>query len=286
MRVLIFGGNGLLGLALWREFQEWLGSGHTFVTVRNPTSRGYSQSNALDADVTRFEVCEQIIKRIKPDVIVNAAGIVKQIITRYPPATVVDVNARFPHLLSSLCHARKIHLVHISTDCVFSGRGYHYIERDTPDPVDFYGRSKLLGEVTGDHALTLRTSFVGFHSTKKYGLFEWFKSQAGKETLGYTNAYYTGVTTTHLARRVIECVNARLVGLYHVAGPFTTKYTLLQSLNEALNLNVTLKKAELPRPRNMTLDGSKLDNRLMLKTPTWERMLADLVEQEMATDPA
>ncbi len=133
-----------------------------------------------------------------------------------------------------MCESASARLLHISTDCVFSGERGNYSELDKPDAEDLYGRSKLLGEVSYPHAVTLRTSIIGHELNSRHGLLEWFLSQNGRVT-GYSRAVFSGLPTCELARVVREYVvpNNDLNGIYHVAAEPISKYDLLQMINLA-----------------------------------------------------
>src|SRR6185295_3880004 len=129
----------------------------------------------------------------------NAVGIVKQRPESEEAIASIEVNSLLPHRLAVGCRSLGAQLVHLSTDCVFSGTRGSYSESDLPDPVDTYGRSKLVGEATAEGAITLRTSMIGQGLSRKSGLIDWFLSQRGP-IQGYRNAIFSGLTTSELAR--------------------------------------------------------------------------------------
>jgi dTDP-4-dehydrorhamnose reductase len=161
------------------------------------------------------------------DVVVNAVGVIKQAPDVEDRKRTVELNALLPHQLAAECAANGSRLVHVSTDCVFSGRRGGYREADVPDPVDFYGRSKLLGEVEAP-ALTLRTSIVGHETQRHASLVDWFLRQSGT-VRGFVHAMYSGITTHEFATMLAEIVLPRpeLTGLYHVAAEPISKADLL-----------------------------------------------------------
>ena len=164
----------------------------------------------------------------------NCVGVIKQRPDVQDAAHTVTMNALLPHQLAEVCTQTGSRLIHVSTDCVFSGRQGGYAESDLPDPADLYGRSKWLGEVTTAPALTLRTSIVGHELTTNRSLVDWFLSQRGT-VRGFTRAIYSGVTTVEFARLLHTVVlpNEELTGLYHVAAEPITKYDLLRLVAEA-----------------------------------------------------
>jgi len=191
----------------------------------------------------------------------------------------IAVNALFPHRLYELCRERGARLLHLSTDCVFSGSKGNYREDDPSDAADIYGRTKFLGEVTGEGALTLRTSFIGRELQTQNGLVEWFLSNRGGSVNGYTFAIFSGFTTVRLAA-IISDIIARhrgLSGVYHVASQPLSKYDLLKRINETLGLGITVK----PYPDfrcERSLDGSLFNKQTGFSPPSWDTMMAEFRE--------
>ena len=201
----------MLGHALWQACRE---RGDTRATVRVPTA---DSSFLPPEDAARVipgvlaeapESLERVLEIARPDVVVNCIGVVKQIAAASGPVRMVRLNALFPHELAAICQARQIRLVHISTDCVFSGRGGGYRENDIPEPVDLYGRSKLAGEPSGHHVLTLRTSMIGWElAGRRQGLLEWFVAQRGGTVRGYRHAVFSGPTAPVLSRAILAVID-------------------------------------------------------------------------------
>ncbi|MEU8262042.1 SDR family oxidoreductase [Micromonospora sp. NPDC048999] len=233
-RVLVLGATGMLGHALLRELSEDPAL-DVYGAARSIEDRGPLYPAGLLAritpavDATRFEQVRQILDDVRPDVVVNGVGVIKQRPDVQDAVHTVTLNALFPHLLADACARLGSRLVHVSTDCVFSGRHGGYVEDDLPDPADLYGRSKLLGETTTAPALTLRTSIIGHELTTKRSLLDWFLSQEGR-VRGFTRAVYSGVTTVEFARLLREVILPRedLAGLYHVAAEPIPKHDLLR----------------------------------------------------------
>src|SRR5688572_29883848 len=205
MRVLIFGGDGMLGHQLLRH----LGPRHEArVTLRRGLA-DYARFGLFDGD-NSFDRTDArdaqrvaaVISDFRPDAVVNAAGIVKQRPEAHELELAEAINARFPHRLAELCREQGSRLVHVSTDCVFSGEKGNYTESDRPDPVDLYGETKLEGEVDAPGAITLRTSMIGTELDRKTGLVEWFLAQRGRTVKGYRKAIFSGFITAELARLI------------------------------------------------------------------------------------
>jgi dTDP-4-dehydrorhamnose reductase len=211
----------------------------------------------------------------RPQVVINAAGVVKQRVAAADPVESIEVNSLFPHRLAASCRQAGARLVHISTDCVFSGNRGNYREADSPDPVDLYGRTKLLGEVTSDGCLTIRTSIIGLELAHYSGLIEWFLRQT--ETVrGYRQALWNGLTTIELARVIDKLVKRKdLDGVWHVSAEPISKYQLLSDL--AAHLKV--RTAVVPDDTvviDRTLNSERFRKALPYTPPAWGQMLREL----------
>src|SRR5665213_668168 len=177
-----------------------------------PTERCIEGFAAQDIDGFK-----DILDRVKPDAVVNAVGIVKQRDEAKQAAPAIQVNALFPHLLADACVERGVRVLQLSTDCVFSGARGNYTEVDVPDPLDLYGRTKLLGELNRPDCLTLRTSIIGWELHRFASLLSWFAAQRGKSIKGYHLAMYTGFSTKVVAELIGDILVTRkdLHGIYH-----------------------------------------------------------------------
>jgi dTDP-4-dehydrorhamnose reductase len=230
-------------------------------------------------DAVTFDSVARAFEAARPDVVVNAVGIVKQRASAADPVLSITVNSLFPHRLAGLCRTAGARLIHFSTDCVFSGRRGGYTEDDIPDPVDLYGRSKLLGEVDGTGALTIRTSIIGRELENMTGLLEWFLSRAGTRVPGYANVIWSGVTTNALARIVSQLARQHpgLDGVIHLSAPSISKYRLLLALNEAFGTGTAVDREEAT-VLDRSLNSDRFWSRTGLKRPAWDDMLSDLAE--------
>ncbi len=283
MRVLVIGGTGMLGHKVSQVFRDRF---ETWVTVRSLQGHGASglfdgKRTIPDVRVEDFESVVRACAEARPAVIVNCVGIVKQLEAAADPLSSIAVNALYPHRAAAHARAIGARLIHISTDCVFSGSRGHYSERDVADAGDLYGRTKLLGEVSGPGCLTLRTSMIGRELAATTGLVEWFLAQRGARVQGYTQARFSGLTTLALAGRLAEIVDRHpaLEGVYHLASEPISKYDLLCRLNQIFDAGVEIDPSEHLRI-DRTLDGSLFVKTTGLTVPGWDDMLA-----EMASDP-
>ncbi len=285
MKVLVLGGDGMLGHKLVQvlsaRFETWA----TFRTDDGPwrdLPMFAGNERTLGAvDAAAFDSVVRAVAAVHPDAVINAIGIVKQRRAAQDPIASIAVNALFPHRLADLCTAAGARLVHISTDCVFSGRRGPSTEADPPDPDDLYGRTKLLGEVQRPGALTLRTSIIGRDSLRQSGLLEWFVSNRGGRVSGYTTHIYSGLTTLALAGVIADLLERHpaLAGLYQVASEPITKYDLLVRIRDALRLDVAVDPTA-PPPIDRSLSAARFAAATGRHLPDWETMIAAL-----AADP-
>jgi dTDP-4-dehydrorhamnose reductase len=282
MKVLIIGGGGMLGHKVW---QVMSGRFDTWVTVRS-SYNSYARFNLFrrdrmveGVDVANIERVTEAFALSNPDVVINCVGIIKQLPAVDDPIISLAVNSIFPHRLARLCKAAHAALIHISTDCVFSGRRGNYKESDTPDAEDSYGRTKLLGELGESEGLTLRTSLIGREIMSKNGLVEWFLSQEGR-VRGYTKAIFSGVTTETLAKILADIIvdHRDLTGLYHLASSPINKYEVLCLLRDMFHHQVAIEPFQ-GIEIDHSLDGGLLRHRTGIKPPAWNGMV-----QELAND--
>lgn len=284
MRVLILGGAGMLGHKLAQHFA---GRFETTVTFRGSAGE-YAHTGLFDqlhtlsgVDACSIDSLERVITSVKPQVVINCIGIIKQLASAKDPILSLETNSLLPHHLARLAAAAGARVIHISTDCVFSGTRGHYTEDDVSDAQDLYGRTKFLGEIAGEGALTLRTSIIGRELKTTSGLVEWFLSQRGKQVEGWTRAIYTGFPTIVLARIITEILEKHpaLGGLYQVASAPINKYQLLGLLRDAYDVDVEIRPAD-----GVSIDRSLIGTRFQQATgiaaPSWPEMA-----REMAEDP-
>jgi dTDP-4-dehydrorhamnose reductase len=225
-----------------------------------------------------FESIVRAILACRPQVVINCIGIVKQGAKALDAASSIEINSLLPHRLADICTLVGARLVHISTDCVFSGRKDHpYTQEDQPDAHDLYGRSKLLGEVTAPPHLTLRTSIIGHELAGKQGLLEWFLSCTGKVP-GYLDMIFSGLTTFELAKVLAQHIlpKQHLSGLYHVASSPICKYDLLALVQRRYGL-AEIQLEAVPGPKvNRALDGTSFAQAAGYQAPDWPTLIDDM----------
>lgn len=280
MRVLVLGASGMLGQAMYSVLSAHRGL-EVSGTLRGEGPRRLFPAalraklvvgvDALDIDALAACLAEQ-----RPDVVINCVGLVKQLQEAEDPLRALPINALLPHRLSRLCALAGARLIQISTDCVFRGDRGSYTEDDTPDATDFYGRSKLLGEVDAPHAVTLRTSIIGRELATRHGLVEWFLAQAG-QARGFTRAIFSGLTTDALTDAIAQHVlpKPELRGVWHVAASPIAKHDLLLMLREAYDHDIEIVPDDALRI-DRSLDGGRFHAATGFVAPPWPEMLRQM----------
>ena len=267
----------MLGHKLWQHCASRFDAVATF--REQPRAPIFDRDRCI-AGVTAEHVdsIRNVVDRVRPAVVVNCIGIVKQDPRSSDPLHALAVNAMLPHHVAAICKAAGARFIHLSTDCVFSGDIGGYRESDVADARDLYGRTKLLGEVTNDdHCLTLRTSLIGRELHDGHGLAEWFFSQAGKRVRGYTRAVFSGFTTNAISRILGDIIERHptLHGLYHLAAAPIAKYDLLLQLNDAFRCGAEI-GADGSVVIDRSLDGSRFAAATGFQAPSWQEMIEEM----------
>jgi dTDP-4-dehydrorhamnose reductase len=284
MRILILGGSGMLGHKLLQAWQERF---DVWTTVKNKFS-DYGHYEIFDRKKT-FELVDaeqpqnigEVIKKIRPAVIFNAIGIIKQLPSSKNVIKTLTINSILPHRLAEMAEKYDARLINISTDCVFNGKKGNYTEEDPPDAEDVYGKSKNLGEVTGENCLTLRTSIIGRELRTNHSLVEWFLSNRAKQVRGFVNAIYTGFPTIILADIISDLLenHPRLSGLYHLSSEPVNKFELLNLIKAAYKIEIEIEPFEDFRV-DRSLDSTKFRQATGFQPLSWPEMI-----RRMAADP-
>ena len=264
--ILVLGASGMLGNAMLRYFASR--TGHDVVgVVRSERSAQLLPPGVRDhviegGDVEDFDSLVQVFDLSRPTVVINCVGLVKQLGNAKDPLAAIPINAVLPHRLARLCSLAHARLIHLSTDCVFSGAKGMYVEDDLPDATDVYGRTKLLGEVDYPHALTLRTSIIGHELAGHHSLVCWFLAQ--KEAVrGFSKAVFSGFPTVEIARIIDEYILPRseLSGLYHLSADPIDKFRLLQLIAKVYG-----KEIRIDEDPALVIDRSLDSNRFRATT--------------------
>ncbi len=285
MRILILGITGMLGHAVWlnlKDDHDTFGTIHGDLEELSGRCSLFSKNDKKiisNTNVLSDSDLERALNTAEPDVIVNCVGIIKQLPNAKFSVPSISMNALFPHRLGEMCAERNIRLIHISTDCVFSGKKGGYVESDISDAYDLYGRTKFLGEVTGNGCLTLRTSIVGRQLYGTSSLFEWFLSQKGR-VHGYRRAIFSGLTTYTLAEIISTLIEGHptVDGLYHVSSEAINKYDLLNELKEALKLDIEIIPDESV-VIDRSLDSTRFRELTHIYILTWDEMIKGFVKR-------
>lgn len=278
MRVLVLGVSGMLGNAMVNVFSQDP-SYEVWGTLRSASAQRYfveeqRQRMLVGIDVLDHDALVRALDTVRPDVVINCVGLIKQLADAKDPLSTLPVNAMFPHRLARLCGLAGIRVIHVSTDCVFSGKKGLYTEGDLSDAEDLYGKSKFIGELHDfEHAVTLRTSIIGHELNSNFALVDWFLAQTG-EVRGYAKAIFSGLPTVELAAVIKDhvLVHPGLHGLYHVAAQPVAKLELLRLIADQYAKAINIVPDE-----GLVIDRSLDCERFRLATgyvaPEWPKLI-------------
>ncbi|MDC0863355.1 SDR family oxidoreductase [Candidatus Pelagibacter sp.] len=281
-KILILGSTGLLGSTLLKYFSKKKNF-QCFGAIRKDLDidklKNIKNIKLYKINYNNKKNILKIFNEIKPDLIINCIGVVKQITHKKKLSEIVKVNSFFPHYLAELISLqKKIRLIHFSTDCVFLGQKGNYKEDDLPDAHDIYGRSKLLGELSYRNTLTLRTSIIGHELETNYSLLNWFLSQK-KSIEGYKNAFFSGLSALEVANFLDKFIipNKKIEGIFHLSGKVISKYNLLNLIKV-----VYKKDIKININRKMKIDRSLNSNSLKritgYKPKSWNKIIKEMFE--------
>lgn len=284
MKVLIIGATGMLGNSLFSNLSDNFEL-DVYGTVRNIEGKEAFFTNTSDklfkgVEVNNIASVEEVIANLKPNVVINCIGLIKQHGISKQHVDAISINSLLPHQIARICDRYNAKFIHFSTDCIFSGEKGNYLESDMPDAQDLYGKSKCLGEVDYAPHLTLRTSIIGHELTSSVSLVDWFLSQNGM-TKGFSKAVFSGLPTCViakiLAKNILPIISStnELTGLYHLSVEPIDKYSLLQ-----LVASIYSKDIEIVASTELTIDRSLNSDRLRkvmnLQVPSWESLITDM----------
>lgn len=285
MRILVLGITGMLGHKAF-EYFSGLKNYDTFGTLRKENdilkyfNKSINKENIFsNINALNTEGVYKIINKIKPDIILNCIGIIKQLKESKDPMLSIEINALFPHKLASFLEGTTTRLVHISTDCVFSGNKGNYFEKDVSDAKDLYGKTKFLGELNSyKNSITLRTSIIGPELKTKVSLLEWFLSQKD-DINGYVNAIYSGFPTNELINIIDNYIipNNNLYGLYNVSSSSINKFELLSLIKKEYKKNILIKPFQgFKNDKSLNCERFMSDFKYQFKS--WELMVKEMKE--------
>ncbi|APX85573.1 NAD(P)-dependent oxidoreductase [Methylorubrum extorquens] len=279
MKIAVLGSSGMLGSAAFKYLSDRF-PGSVYATARSSAVKKIFPASAanitIGIDVENTDALAGFLRDVRPDVILNCIGVVKQLASAEDPLVAIPINAILPHRLARLADLVGARLIHVSTDCVFTGRKSSYRESDAPDAEDLYGRSKLLGEVDYPNAVTLRTSIIGREIGSRNGLVEWFLSQSGS-VRGYRRAIFSGLTTDELVRVIADRVlpNPSLRGVYHVSVDPISKFDLLGIVRDVYGVGIEIEPDDA-----VAIDRSLNSDRFRAATgyvpPSWPDLIRNM----------
>lgn len=283
MKILILGGDGMIG----HKMVQVLGAQNHEIVIsvrekRDLSLKSFSSKSKVFFNDFIKENVLNFLDKVNPDVIINAIGVTIRRGVNDHVSNSIYINSYFPHQLANWAGIHNKKLIHFSTDCVFSGSEGSYSEDATPNALDYYGKTKGLGELFSKNALTLRSSMIGPELFNKTELFEWVINNKEKEINGFSRVMYSGVTTVYMARLVADLIenHKNLSGIYNVASNPISKFELLHLINDNFDLELVINKDQ-SIISNKTLDPSKIDNELGIKSPSWNELIIELKKDYM-----
>lgn len=278
MKILVLGVTGMLGNAVFRVFSA--DPAHeTWGTLRGQAGLRHFAPASHARLVSGVDVLEQdalvaVLGKVRPDVVINCVGLIKQLADAKDPLTALPINAMLPHRLARLCALGGARLIHVSTDCVFAGHKGNYLESDPSDAEDLYGKSKYIGELHDlANAITLRTSIIGHELGSSHALVDWFLSQQGS-VRGFAKAIFSGLPTVELARVMKDFVlpHPTLSGLYHVAAAPIAKLDLLQRVAGQYGKQIEIRPDD-SLVIDRSLDASRFNQATGYAAPEWHELI-------------
>ena len=270
MKILVLGAGGMAG----HTISEYLcKKGHD---VSGFARKRISHCKYIEGDARNPELVSNLIKEGEFDSVINCIGILNQFAENNKDMAVY-LNSYFPHFLADITKDMKTQIIHMSTDCVFSGKKGNYTEKDFKDGETFYDRSKALGELEDQKNITFRTSIVGPDINENgIGLFNWFMRQDGF-IKGYSKVFWTGITTLHLAQAMEKAAEAKSIGLHNmVNNSCISKYELLKLFNKHFKNNKLdiIENDEIVLNKSLKRENFDLD----FEVPDYEKMVYEMAQ--------
>lgn len=276
LKVIVVGATGMLGYSIFSNLSECTEL-DVYGTVRSVEGleKFFPSKDKLVAnvDVNDFKTLERALQNVKPDVVINCIGLIKQHNISKQHVEAIEINALLPHKLAQECDTLEARLIHFSTDCVFDGKTGDYVESDLPTATDLYGKSKCLGEVNYGKHVTLRTSIIGHELRSSVSLIDWFLSQEGS-VRGFSKAVFTGLPTAYIAKVLKDHVlsNQLLSGLYQLSVDPIDKYSLITKVADVYGKKIEIDKFE-DFVINRSLDSTKFREETGFVPPTWDELV-------------
>jgi dTDP-4-dehydrorhamnose reductase len=277
VKLLVIGASGMIGSTVLRVLSD-CNEYETYGAVRDIRVSQFFDAHIVehlfaDIDAENHDSLVRLLEKSQPDVVINCAGLTKHKPDAENPLLSLPINTLMPHRLAGLCKLVGARMIHVSTDCVFSGDKGNYVEEDITDAHDVYGQSKAMGEVHDAHAITLRTSTIGPELQSHYGLLEWFFNQE-KVCNGYTQAIFSGLPTVVFAQIIRDIIipGKGLTGLYHIAAKPITKFDLLTIIAQVYGKSIDI----LPNNDvviDRSLDATRFKKATGYEAPEWPELI-------------
>ncbi len=267
MKIVVLGSTGMLGWAVGNHFIQTSVTDNISLSYRDERYAYGRNKFFFGIPYNKYSFC-----KIEGDVVINCIGVIKPFAEKNVAHTIL-VNSVFPHELADYCKSKGIKLIHITTDCVYSGATGAYDENSPHDSMDVYGRSKSMGEP--GNCMVIRTSIIGEEVKGKVSFVEWAKSNRGGRLKGFQNHYWNGLTTNQCAKVFEEIIRRDLYqeGVFHVFSPApVSKYELLNLTNERFKLNLEIESINADPPINRSLTTIK-DLNKTLTIPTIQEQI-------------
>jgi len=276
-KVLVFGATGMLGHTLFRYFSE-KNIYNTFGTIRSNNqfeffSKKLGKKLITGIDIENLDLVKKVLNNFNPDIVVNCVGLIKQLPVSRDPIRMISINSLFPNYLANLCNAINSRLIHLSTDCVFSGHKGMYTEKDFPDGNDLYAQSKYLGEVNSPNTVNIRTSLIGHEIKNSLSLLEWFLAQK-EEVRGYSGAIFSGLPTVEMSRVIHDYVIPydKLQGICNISAEPISKYDLLKLIAKVYNKSINIIPDDIVKA-NYSLDSNSFRLSTGYCPPKWDELI-------------
>ena len=282
MRILILGGNGMIGHKMYQTISKI--HKDAWVTLRKSLSN-YSYSDIYNPekvidniDLINFQIILNQLNKINPDIVINACGITIRRGIETLKSNSIILNSALPHFLNEWVTSNNKRLIHFSTDCVFTGAKGDYLDNDNKDAYDLYGSTKSMGEVIDSkYAITLRGSMIGSDLENKTELFEWFLKQKNKEIKGFNKVIYSGITTTKMAEIVLKLIDQypNLSGVYNISSKPISKFELLTLWNNLFDINANI-EIDNSYTSNKNLISDNFYRTISMEQPDWVELSSQL----------
>jgi dTDP-4-dehydrorhamnose reductase len=279
-KILVLGASGMLGNAIYLYFSNET-QHKVYGSIRSGDNIKFFPQDVRENLIVNVDVFDDIkieclIDEIRPEILINCIGVVKQLGNANEPLTAIPINSLLPHKLAKISEKYSVRLIHLSTDCVFSGNAGMYTESDKPDARDLYGLSKLLGEVDSLSALTLRTSIIGHELNGNRSLLSWFLSQSGS-VKGFNKAIFSGLPTTEISSIINKYIisNKNLHGIYNLSIEPIDKYSLLKIFKNVYNKDIQIESDDSLKI-DRSLDSSKFKKISGYQPPNMETLIIQM----------